>query len=190
MMQYCMADRIKLLFMSRNKRIYYIKKLPVEKRYSLARNIFPWSWRYPSAWHKNICYAFSEAWTYLSPRRQINKEWYDLHSHMSCWILPRLRILREKKIGTPIEFYPEDYHLIDWANLKNNPEERERADREQSESVNKWNAILDDIIYAFEYFLLIEIRYMGIQSKENEADKARYERGMRYFAKYYFNLWD
>lgn len=67
---------------------------------------------------------------------------YDLNHNISQYILPRLIYFKQKgKKGMPSEFLPDDYHFLNKEDAQN---AEEKADKE-------WNAILDDIIFAFDY---------------------------------------
>ena len=54
----------------------------------------------------------------------------------------------------------------------------------------KWDAILDDMIFAFEWDLLDDNdEYEKMSEKEKKAGWDRYNKGIRLFAEYFRELW-
>lgn len=131
---------------------------------------------------------------------------FSLYHNISKFIVPRLKYFKESgKKGIPAEFVPEDYHLL-------SEEEMIAADEK---AIKEWNAILDEIIFAFEYNIddekyapfpdilmkkwekhdfnrerTVEEQqawkdYMALSDKLNERKK----KGMKLFAEHFDNLW-
>ena len=55
----------------------------------------------------------------------------------------------------------------------------------------EWDTILNDIIAGFEASQRIQnIDYENDITEDMQRDKAIFEKGMKLFTEYYFNLWD
>lgn len=55
----------------------------------------------------------------------------------------------------------------------------------------KWDAALDDMIFAFQWVILVndnEVDYFKLSKKEESDNQKRHERGMKLFAEYFMNL--
>lgn len=61
------------------------------------------------------------------------------------------------------------------------------------EAAEKWNTIIDKMIYAFDYVLYNDTRFCRAENydtKKEEEKYSKYEEGINLFAKYFHNLWD
>jgi hypothetical protein len=87
-------------------------------------------------------------------------ETWALDSVISAFILPRL--IRFKKITN---CYPGD-----------------------PLTEKDWDAILDDMIFAFNWNLTLDEKYFTLSKDEQKLGNERYERGMNFFAKYFNHL--
>ena len=57
-------------------------------------------------------------------------------------------------------------------------------------TVEKWNAILDQIIFAFDWSLNHDqTKYENLSEKEEKENWLRYEVGIEHFAKWFRHLW-
>ena len=107
-------------------------------------------------------------------------------------VLPMLKAYRKmKRVGTPISMFDD-------------PMSTEYSDEEQEKANEKWNEILDKMIYAFTYSVHENDKkyeeYLGVeyeegsdwrQTKESrEKVWKRYEEGMGLFGKHFHSLWD
>jgi len=172
--------RLSLLFKTRNKRMRYLRRLPIEVRYDLAYSIGIYRWSYLPGLPRNIWYTFNRVLDKFSEKRRIKLEWWNLDSEIAKFVLPRLRMLRNHHQGYP-------------ARLPN----FDRNERKDTRNEN-WEAILDDMIYAFEYQFLVSIRYNGVGPYTptnplydmEEENKERRDRGFKLFIEYYNSLWD
>jgi hypothetical protein len=145
MMLVCM--RFKLLFMSFNQRVNFIKQLPVETRYQLRQGGIPYKWFSTGGFEGNIWSILDNIRYSLFSRHRLRKDWGELDFSMALWALPRLRIL-ERSSGSPKE--------------------------------------LKDIIFAFEYNLLLSLRHTKFPSKEWMTRRTR---GFKSFVEKYDLLW-
>ena len=117
----------------------------------------------------NNFYSMSDAWFNIKMwfqkkfRGYSDSEIWNLDWAFSEWMLPRLKIFRDKTIGIPLDF----------------------------ETLEEWQAALDDMIFAFEFHrtpaIDKDLDYM--KSEDYAHDIERYERGKALFGKYWTNLW-
>lgn len=90
-----------------------------------------------------------------------DSETWSLDSVICQFILPRLIRFKEVNVGFP-------------GNL----------------TMEKWNAILDEMIFAFDWSLNCEEeKYENLTDKEKNEKWKRYEAGMQTFATYFRHLW-
>ena len=168
--------KLKLRLMSRRKRISYMRTLPIEIRYQLRHSGFPYNWRFFSCYYKNLWHLIDSTKYFFSESQRADRDSWSLDISTSLWILPRLRILREFKHGVPCWAFEE-------------PEKIHHTAEEFEQAQNTFNAALDDIIYAFEYHLINEIRHFGCWRAPQECTDRR-DKGFEYFGKYFSSLWD
>jgi hypothetical protein len=131
---------------------------------------------------------------------------YSLGYNIALFALPRLKYFKEKgKVGIPVCFLPNNFHLL----------EGDEQTAAEEKGVKEMEAVLDEMIFAFEYIIdgdkMCELpesvsfkgndfdfnseksieekedwkRYMEKANKLNE----RKENGLMLFAKYYDTLW-
>ena len=176
--------RLYLLFKNKNKRISYLKKLPPEELLKLRNGAFPYTWliKDPHTIYKNIIHLFKAARYHLSSNKRVNIDWWNLDTQLAYWILPRLRMLRKCSHGHPINLPPYDRNI-------------HQTDDSQHEN---WLLVIDDIIFAFEYPLILELRFLGCPPTDPlhplsdilKQMEERKNRGLHYFVLYYNDLWD
>ena len=96
---------------------------------------------------------------------------------LSKLIGPMLLQLKSTKHGIP-KVDDEDVPL----------EYREGSNPSTSQSISKWDYVMDEMIWAFDQYSTAEF----LVSDKHEDDKYidRIERGTRLFGKYYSSLWD
>jgi hypothetical protein len=131
---------------------------------------------------------------------------FDLNLNISRYILPRLIYFKQKgKKGMPSEFIPDNYHEL---NKEDTQIAEEKADKE-------WNAILDDIIFAFDYSIdpdkhcpMPEILVKNFSAHDFDREETaeekqawndyvalsaelckRKQNGLRLFSEHFDNLW-
>ena len=171
MRRFYIGHRISLAFKTRQAKINYLRKLPIEVRYGIRYSGFPYNWKYVPGIYRNIKYLFSHLGFILSEEHRIKTQWYNLDMAIGDFILPRLRMFRNNLHGWPGNLEPLD------RNLKYTDEQ----------AMKDWCSILDDMIYAFEHTYRIQLRKAFFSYCLYDV---RRERGMMYFVKYYTNLWD
>mgnify|MGYP007004061285 CR=1 FL=1 len=92
-------------------------------------------------------------------------------------ISPMLRHFRANKIGIPGELLPStpmDQLTFDFID----------HDEEHCEAEQRWNTIIDEMIWAFEVIASDSMTY-----EANEETNRRVDAALSNFAKYYGNLW-
>lgn len=131
---------------------------------------------------------------------------FSLYHRIAKFIVPRLKYFKETgRKGIPVEFLSPDYHLL-------NEQEMEIAEKKAND---EWAAILDEMIFAFEYIIDDEKHapfpdillkrwdknefnhprtteeeqawkeYISLSEKLEERKK----KGLELFHKHYENLW-
>ena len=132
---------------------------------------------------------------------------WNLDNRISEFILPRLKLFREKSPshGIPSEFI--DDSALD--NIKDIKEREAARTVLEDEGERKWKEVLDQIIWSFEYasngyeddataneFMAgqndpdIKKQCWEIYKEKNKALYDRYTEGMHLFAKHLYDLWD
>ena len=110
--------------------------------------------------------------------------------------LPMLKQLKETQHGSArvdLEDVPPEMQLVsteDWDDqlvfdFYNNPESSKQ--KVQCDVHDRWNWVLDEMIFAFEFIADDNKRY---SDKFDEEANARVANGLRLFGKYYQGLWD
>lgn len=92
-----------------------------------------------------------------------DSETWSLYSTIAEFILPRLIRFKEVSPGYP---YPGDM------------------------SQEKWDVVLDEMIFAFDWSLHNENdKYDNLSKEDGDKNWKRYEEGMKLFAKWFRHLW-
>ena len=178
--------RFLCLFKNRNKRISYIKKFPPEIRYELVYSGSLYSWKYLPGFLTNIKYICSTGLDYLSEKRRIRKASWNLDVEFYKFILPRLRVFKNKFGGYPVNIQPFD---------ENKQFTNKTTDKEREE---EWAKIIQMMIDGFEVYFLTGLRFNGVlpssktETLYEEAEKLRQKQkiGRLLFIKYLDALWD
>lgn len=167
--------RIPLMLMSRSGRINWIKKQPVEIRYQLRNGGVPFEWSHANGVTENFWFFLNSIKYSLSHKYRIGRDWWDLDTATSLWMLPRLRVLY--RTGSfKGQALKEDITdpLTGLATLN------------EGESIYQTGQeIMSDIIFAFEYNLLVSMR----GGKTTKEGLKRRNRGFRHFSHFYDSLW-
>jgi len=125
----------------------------------------------------------------------------DLDKWNAAWFIARksipvLKAFRDKFHGTSVRWHREDR----FGNIVELTKDEVFVDDEipQSLSEDEWRAVLDDIIYAFQFpldtdgdtFNNGEGLFIGYNEEKYNAAFERHKRGLKLFSIYYMNLWD
>ena len=104
-------------------------------------------------------------WFQKKSRGYSDLELWNLDCTFAEWMLPKLKVFRKKTIGVPLDF----------------------------ETLEDWQAALDDMIFAFEFYLrdlpATDKYYEYIKSEDYGRDLERFEKGKALFGKYWPHLW-
>lgn len=151
---------------------------------------FPWDDMKPLPWWKKLYYKvyriYSEVWAY----RLGNPRWYKrLHTritkgynpedvwsidHAFCkWIVPRLKHLKTSKQGVPSMFI-------------NGQLDGNTSDEELDAAEARWNAELDRMIWAFEFYT----HDLADMCDPNGPQWQKFHAGFYSFKLYFSCLWD
>jgi len=103
-------------------------------------------------------------------------------------ILPMLKQLKETKHGAPYvdpKDVPKELH----------PKKQTKKQKDNGETdsthFERWDWVLDEMIYAFDCKANKDDVYMRFEDKEEmKAEQERISNGFRLFGKYYESLWD
>jgi len=83
-------------------------------------------------------------------------EIWNLNTAIAKYILPRLKAFKKTYSGYPLGLTEE-----------------------------KWDDMIDDMIFAFEY----EVNQWDLEEPFNKKELKRIEKGFKYFGKYFLSLW-
>ena len=96
---------------------------------------------------------------------------WSLDNVLARWMVPRLKYLQENKHGYPTRMYKD--------NIGQNA-----TDEESEQAVARWDYILGEIIWTFEFYIDDDAEYCSDEEWE------RWKAGMLLFTEYYQSLWD
>ena len=103
-------------------------------------------------------------------------------------VLPMLKQLKERKHGAP-HVDPKDVPK----ELQPKKQTKKQKDNGETDSTHfeRWDWVLDEMIYAFDCKANKDDVYMRFEDKEEmKAEQERISNGFRLFGKYYESLWD
>lgn len=92
-----------------------------------------------------------------------DSETWSLDSVICQFVLPRLKRFKELNNG-----FPGGYDGM---------------------TAKKWDAILDEMIFAFDWSLTCEDKYDDMTEEEKKKNWKRHEEGLQLFAKWFRHLW-
>lgn len=151
-------------------------------------------------WLEKIC-IFCSTWRYQLTKGLYFKVKYwiqrhtrgydDLDKWNAAWYIARkaipvLQAMREGFHGTSIKWHHEDRfgNIVELTR-----DEAYAEDPPNAFTEDEWRAVLDDIIFAFQ-FTLKEDNIETFSQEQYEQDLKRHKRGLRLLSIYYMNLWD
>lgn len=115
----------------------------------------------------------------------------DLDKWNAAWFIARksipvLKAMRDSFHGTSIKWHREDRfgNIIELTR-----EEVYTDEMPEAFSEDEWRAILDDIIFAFQ-FVLNEDTQEDFNQEQYNLNYKKHKRGLKLFCIYYMNLWD
>lgn len=116
-----------------------------------------------------------------------DRQVWSLDYTIAKFILPRLKRFRDTEaiISIPCSLGLSFSHRVNYYDENDKSKEKEKFDA----NVVAWQAIIDDMIFAFEC-VVNDDEYLLIRSEEERDEREkRIKRGLALFAKYFNDLW-
>jgi len=113
---------------------------------------------------------------------------WSMDNTLALIVLPMLKQLKETKHGAPY-VDPKDVPK----ELQPKKQTKKQKDNGETDSTHfeRWDWVLDEMIYAFDCKANKDDVYMRFEDKEEmKAEQERISNGFRLFGKYYESLWD
>ena len=152
--------------------------------------LFFWRWYYrlTSSLYYKCKYALQRLFRGYDDLDTWNAAWY-----IARKAVPVLKAMRDRFHGTSIKWHREDRFgdievlTVDevYAGSKEPGYEGPNAFTE-----DEWRAVLDDIIFAFQWQIDLDTYHDTRDEQAFKADEKRQKRGLQLFSIYYRNLWD
>jgi len=152
--------------------------------------LFFWKWyyRFTSRYYGNCKYFMQRLFRGYDDLDTWNAAWY-----IARRAIPVLKAMRNRFHGTSIKWHREDrlgnleILTVDevYAGSKEPGYEGPNAFTE-----DEWRAILDDIIFAFQWQIDLDTYHDTRDEQDFKAGEKRQKRGLQLFSLYYKNLWD
>jgi len=115
---------------------------------------------------------------------------YSMDTTLAHIVVPMLKKLKEVKIGVPGDIIHEFHQYAEQNPLDLGMSSKELDDLEFERAEQKWNEILDKMIWAFEQALNdYEDLYSEVSSGQLESYEKKLAEGFELFGKYYRSLW-
>ena len=152
--------------------------------------LFFWKWYYKltSGLYYKCKYALQRAFRGYDDLDKWNAAWY-----IARKAVPVLTAMRNSFHGTSIKWHTEDRFGV----IHPRTADEVFAGSEAPDyagpvafTENEWCAILDDIIFAFQWQTDSDKLDYALNDKELKQGAARQKRGLQLFSIYYNNLWD
>lgn len=160
----------------------YSKYRPIEL---FCLFISRWHYRLTKGLYYKVKYFFQRHTRGFDDLDKWNAAWY-----IARKAIPVLTAMRNSFHGTSIKWHREDR----FGNITELTREEVFHDDEipPAFTENEWCEIIDDIIFAFQYTLDLDLTYPENNFSEDIQLKRekRFKRGMKLFSIYYQNLWD
>jgi hypothetical protein len=169
---------------------WYDEPVFSKNKYAEALYLFFWKWYYrlTSSLYFKIKYALQRLFRGYDDLDTWNAAWY-----IARRAIPVLKAMRNRFHGTSIKWHREDRFgnlellTVDevYAGSKEPGYEGPNAFTE-----DEWGAILDDIIFAFQWQIDLDAYHDTRDEQDFKAGEKRQKRGLQLFSLYYKNLWD
>jgi hypothetical protein len=165
---------------------WYSEPVFSKNKYIEASYLFFWKWyyRYTSGLYFKCKYALQRLFRGFDDLDKWNAAWY-----IARKAVPVLKAMRDNFHSTSIKWHREDRfgNIIELTHdeVFGNKNEEPNAFTEQ-----EWGAILDDIIFAFQWQIDFDSFDGSVNDEEFKAGDKKQNRGLKLFSIYYRNLWD
>ncbi|NDG31077.1 hypothetical protein EB118_13545 [bacterium] len=164
---------------------WYSESVFSKNKYIEASYFFFWKWYYKctSGLYYKCKYALQRLFRGYDDLDKWNAAWYIARKS-----IPVLKAMRDKFHGTSLKWHREDRfgNLIELAQDEVFVEGEEPA----SFTEDEWRAILDDIIFAFQWQIDFDSIDGTVGEREYRLGMKRQKRGLKLFAIYFNCLWD
>jgi hypothetical protein len=160
---------------------------PVYSRYRAIEKVC----LFVSRWKYRLTEGLYFKMKYLIQR--LTRGYDDLDKWNAAWYIARkaipvLKAMRDKFHGTSIKWHRED-RFGDLIELTQD-EAFVEGEEPVSFTEEEWRAILDDIIFAFQWQIDFDSLDGTVNDDEVKRGNKRQKRGLKLFSIYYRNLWD
>jgi hypothetical protein len=169
---------------------WYSEPVYSDNKYIEAAYLFCWRWYYKltSGLYYQSKYALQRLFRGYDDLDKWNAAWY-----IARKAVPVLKAMRDKFHCTSLKWHREDrFGNIEvltaeevYAGSKEPGYEGPNAFTE-----DEWRAVLNDIIFAFQWQIDFDSYDRTVSDKEFKAGERRQKRGLQLFSIYYRSLWD
>ena len=164
---------------------WYSESVFSKNKYIEASYFFFWKWYYKctSGLYYKCKYALQRLFRGYDDLDKWNAAWYIARKS-----IPVLKAMRDKFHGTSLKWHREDR----FGNLIELTQDEVFVEGEEPASFteDEWRAILDDIIFAFQWQIDFDSFDGTVDDKEYKQGMKRQKRGLKLFAIYFNSLWD
>lgn len=144
-----------------------------------------WKYKLTSGLYFKVKYFLQRQFRGFDDLDKWNAGWY-----IARKAIPVLTAMRNSFHGTSVRWHREDR----FGNIVELSKDEIFVDDNIPQSLNEeeWRAVLDDIIFAFQYTLDLDNgdAYDNYSQENYEKGLKRQKRGLKLFSIYYMNLWD
>ena len=165
---------------------WYNEPVFSKNKYIEAFYLFLWRWYYKftSGLYYDCKYALQRLFRGYDDLDKWNAAWY-----IARKAVPVLKAMKDKFHGTSLKWHREDR----FGNIEELSYDEVFGDKNEepnSFTEDEWRAILDEIIFAFQWQIDFDSVDGSVSEEELKAGDKRQKRGLRLFSIYYKNLWD
>ena len=164
---------------------WYSESVFSKSKYIEASYFFFWKWYYKctSGLYYKCKYALQRLFRGYDDLDKWNAAWYIARKS-----IPVLKAMRDKFHGTSLKWHREDR----FGNLIELTQDEVFVEGEEPASFteDEWRAILDDIIFAFQWQIDFDSIDGTVGEREYRLGMKRQKRGLKLFAIYFNCLWD
>lgn len=115
---------------------------------------------------------------------------YSMDTTLAHIIVPMLKKLKGVKVGIPGDIIHEFHQFNDQKHLELGLSQKELDDLEFERAEQKWNEIMDKMIWSFEQAMNdYEDLYCGASCGDFESYEKKLAEGFNLFGRYYRSLW-
>ena len=163
---------------------WYDEPVFSKNKYIEAVYLFFWKWyyRFTSRYYSNCKYFMQRLFRGYDDLDTWNAAWY-----IARKAIPVLKAMRDKFHGTSIKWHREDRHGVIHLLTTDEVYAGSKEPTYTGPSAfteSEWRAILDDIIFAFQWQINFDTYDGTVNDKEYKQGDARQKRGLQLFSIY------